>query len=158
MSDNELTVETSSEGRERPLPAGLDAVVFPGVPRVATPDVDEDPYPSSTIDVIKILRSEGVRVDYADPERPRVSVDLKAAEVWLPIVVFTSEALANGLGGVLTAAFLEMVGRARAGKTRLHARVGRIRSDDLEIEWLDVDGPADAALEAIERFFGDRDD
>lgn len=157
MTSDELAVEESRERRERPLPAGLDAVVFPGVPRVDTPDVDEDPYPSATIDVIKILRSEGVKVDYADPSRPRVTVDLKAAEVWLPIVVFTSEALANGLGGVLTAAFLEMVGKARAGKTRLHARVGRIRSDDLEIAWLDVDGPADAALEAIDRFFGDGD-
>jgi hypothetical protein len=158
MSEDKLTVQESRERRERALPAELDAVVFPGVPRVGTPGVDEDPYPTLTIDVVKILRSEGVRVDYVDPERPRVTVDLKAAEVWLPIVVFTSEALANGLGGVLTTAFLEMVGKARAGKTRLHARVGRIRSDELEITWLDVDGPADAALEAIERFFGDRDD
>lgn len=157
MSSDELTVETSRERRETPLPEGLDAVVFPGVPRLRTPAVDEDPYPTATIDVIKILRSEGVKVDYVDPARPRVTVDLKAAEVWLPIVVFTSEALANGLGGVLTAACLELVGKARGGKTRLHARVGRMRTEDVEIEWLDVDGSADAALEAIERFF-DRDD
>jgi hypothetical protein len=76
----------------------------------------------------------------------------------MPIVVFTSDALANGLGGVLTAAFLEIVGKARAGRTRMHARVGRMRSDDIEVEWLDVDGPADAALEAIDRFLAARDD
>jgi hypothetical protein len=157
MNNEELIFETSTEHREAPLPAGLDAIVFPGVPRVDTPEVDEDPYPTATIDVIKILRSEGVTVDYVDPARPRITVDLKAAEVWLPIVAFTSEALASGLGGVLTAAFLEMIGKARVGKTRLHARVGRTRTDDVEIEWLDVDGPADAALEAIERFL-DRDD
>lgn len=157
MSNDELTVETSRERRETPLAEGLDAVIFPGVPRVLTPDVDDDPYPTATIDVIKILRSEGVKVDYVDPARPRVTVDLRAAEIWLPIVVFTSEALANGLGGVLTAAFLELVGKARSHKTRLHARVGRMRINDVEIEWLDVDGPADAALEAIEQFF-DRND
>ena len=124
MRNRELTVETSKERREIPLPAGLDAVVFPGVPRVRTPDVDEDPYPTATTDVIKILRSEGVKVDYVDPTRQRVTVDLKAAEVWLPIVVFSSEALANGLGGILTAAFLEMVGKARARDPHPRASVG----------------------------------
>jgi hypothetical protein len=158
MNTEHLRVETSRERLEKLAPEGLDAIVLPGVPGVDTPGVDEDPYPASTIDVIKILRAEGIQVDYAQPTRPRVSVDLKAAEVWMPIVVFTSEALANGLGGVLTAAFLEIVGKARAGRTRMHARVGRMRSDDIGVEWLDVDGPAEAALEAIERFLAADDD
>ena len=158
MRSDGLKLETFRQRPHSALPERLDAIVLPGVPRVATPDVTEDPYPGTTIDVIKILRAEGVKVDYADPERPRVTVELKAAEIWLPIVVFTSEALANGLGGVLTAAFLEIVGKARARRARLHARVGRMRGNDVEVEWLDVDGPADAALEAIDRFLAAGDD
>lgn len=137
------------------VPVG-DAVLVPGVPSARVPERDEAIYPASAPDIRKILVEAGFDATWAD-EQPRGYLDLKAAEVWLPIIVFLNNALANGLGGVLTAAFLQYVGGARAGATRLHVKVGRVRQDDgTEVDWLEADGDAASTLEAVERFLEER--
>jgi hypothetical protein len=137
---------------------GANGLLLPGVPGVATPEVDEDVYPDGTIDLVKILRGENVELVYADPTRPRVALDLKAAEFWVPITVFAGQVLSGGLGGVVTQALLELVGRNRAAKTVLHAQIGRAREGDREVTWLNVHGPADEAIAAIGRFLDHDDD
>jgi hypothetical protein len=128
-----------------------DAILVPGVPSAAVPEREEAVYPSSAPDIRKLLLEGGVDAVWLD-DRPRGYLDLKAAEDWLPILVFTQDALANGLGGVLTAAFLHYVDRARTARTKLHLKVGRIRRKDEEIEWLEADGDADGVLEALGKF------
>jgi hypothetical protein len=134
-----------------------DAVILPGVPSTREPERDEAIYPSSAPDVRKLLLDGGVQVVWAD-DRQRGYLDLKAAEHWLPVVVFFQDALANGLGGVLTAAFLEYIGGARAAaRSRLHLKVGRARDEHgAEVEWLEADGDAKSCLEALERFLEER--
>lgn len=146
----EVNFKTTRSAADRRWSGALDIVLIPGVPHAPPIDVEEDIYPTTTVDIVKILRSEGVRIDYADASAPRKTLDLKSTEVWLPIVVFTSEVAAHGLGGLLTHAILELLGRKP--RSHIHARIGRVHSDQHDVEWLDVDGPADAATTLIERF------
>lgn len=134
-----------------------DAVLLPGVPSANVPPRAEAIYPASAPDVRKMLLEAGVEAVWAD-ERPRGYLDLKAAEDWLPIIVFFQDALAGGLGGVLTAVFLEYIGGARAAaRSRLHIKVGRVRHEDgTEVEWFEADGDAASSLEALERFLDER--
>lgn len=87
-----------------PSVAAAEAVIVPGVPSARVPEREQAIYPASAPDIRKMLLDAGVNVAWAD-ERSRAYLDLKANEQWLPVIVFMQEALANGLGGVLTAAF-----------------------------------------------------
>jgi hypothetical protein len=134
----------------------LDGVVVPGVPDVRD-EVDGVPvYPTMALDVLKIMREQGAQVDYVEPDGEHPVLDLKAAEYWAPVAVFTLDALANGVGGLFTAAVLEVIGRTRAAATTLHVKVGRFRRGKTSVEWMKASGPADEVIDALEVFFRDR--
>lgn len=66
---------------------------FPGKPNYSTPD--GHPYPSSASNVVKLLRQEGMQVEYAHEKSERRVVSLNALEVWLPILSFVGDVGAN---------------------------------------------------------------
>jgi len=137
------------------LPAGTgqsDAVVIPGVPGVHLPPDAPDTYPSLTIDLIKILRGAGLTIDYAEPDSEKAWAELLGAEVWVPIIVFAQQAIAAGVGGVLTAAVLELVGKVRASRSKLHVKIGRLISRNETVAWLEATGTVDDVLKAVKTF------
>ena len=128
-----------------------DILLVPGLPDYSVPDRDEALYPPSAVDLVKIAREAGVSIDFAD-DGNRAYVGLKAAEIWMPIVVFLNNATAAGLGVVIGDWFRTLIGGAREGETRLHVKVGKQDADGETVEWLTAHGDADDVLEALTRF------
>lgn len=150
----------STQPLEEAVPNGFrgnGAIVVPGVPFVGGRDeLPKTLYPSDTLDVLKIMRAEGAEIDYAEREGDHAALELRSIDFWVPIVIFTSEALANGLGGLFTEAVLELLGRARSKGVKLYAKVGREEREDRVVEWLEVTGPKDGVIEALKEFLKPR--
>jgi len=134
-------------------PDGADAIVLPGIPGVEPPSAKEDIYPSETIDLMKILREGGLRVEYLDPERERAEVAYRGyADYITPVLIFTQDALANGAGDLLAAAIRERASSFRRSERKARMKVGKIKSPNLTVKWLDWEGPADEAVKALNKF------
>jgi hypothetical protein len=151
----------STQPLEEALPGGfrgMGAVVVPGLPFFARDDdnLPEEFYPPDTLDMLKIMRAEGAEIDYAEAEGDHAALELMSFDFWVPIVVFASAALANGVGGLFTEAVLELFGRARAKGMKLYAKVGREEREDRVVEWLELAGPEDAVIEALREFLKPR--
>jgi hypothetical protein len=140
-------------------PVGASAVVVPGIP--GGPTVLPDgrlPFPTEAIDIVKMLQEGGLAVEFTVPRAERADVSLNAAELWAPIIIFSLDALANGAGDLLASAIRERIGFGGADKAHLHLKVGKVTSRASKVEWLEADGPAREALEALEAFLQPSDD
>lgn len=137
----------AEEGR---LPEGLDALVLPGMPGRPSPGGVESPYPDLTTDIVKLLREQGLSVDYAQAREQRQTVTLKAAEFWVPILVFTADAAANGAGALLAQSIMALLGKAQSRRQLLHVRCGY--QTDKETRWFQGDGPPDDVLKALRQW------
>ena len=153
--DNEL--------KRRPLaevvpawPDGADVVVVPGLPGRRWPDGDEVTYPVDAVDFVKLAREAGLSPTYARADRPSY-VDLKAAEHWLPVFVVAEEAVAAGAGTIIADVIKRLIRWPTTRRTLLHVRLGRVKTDDAEVEFLEAAGDAEDVLEAVERFLGRHD-
>jgi hypothetical protein len=134
-------------------PDEVDAIVLPGIPGVEAPFAKEDLYPSESIELIKILRESGLRVQYLDPRRQRAEVAYRGyADYITPILIFTQDALANGAGDLLAAAIRERTSSFRSSERKARMKVGKVESPDLTVKWLEWDGPADEAIKALDEF------
>jgi len=123
----------------------LDAVVVPGVPGHGA-EFGPKTYPAETSDFIKVMRECGLRVDYADRNRPRQRVAQKSIEVWLPQLLFTT--VGTGAGNLLSQAIVMFIGTNRLAKAEAHARWGRrLMPDGTREEWFEFDGPGDELIE-----------
>lgn len=135
-------------------PKGLNVVVLPGIPGK---DVEvrpgELPYPTTTSDMIKILREGGLKVDYHTPDAKRVGVGYKVADWWGPILVV----IEGTVGSLIAAAIWELIDGARAENTRVHLKMGRAKKGRTTIEWFEGHGPAGQVIEAMKCFFDDDD-
>lgn len=78
-------------------------MILPGVPGMESLRVDGDhvPYPDSTPDMAKVLREMGFDVRFTEPREARRYVGHKAWEIWLPVLVVTSEVLLALGSGIL---------------------------------------------------------
>jgi hypothetical protein len=136
-------------------PEGLDVLVLPGIPgkdvKVGTGEL---PYPTTTTDVIKVIRERGLKIDYHTPDAKHVWVGYKAGDWWGPIMV-----IAEGtVGSLIAAAIWELVGAARAKKLRIHLKVGKATKGGTTVKWFEAHGPAGEVVEAMRQFFHDGDD
>lgn len=131
-------------------PEGTDALVVPGLPgRAGDPEAAENAiYPSSTIDVIKLLREQGIAVDYAAVDKPRAELALKAAELWVPLIIFARDVLADGGAHVLVDVVWDRLHGRNHGKSILHLKVGS-RDADGQVVWFESHGHADDVLDAF---------
>lgn len=61
---------------------------LPGVPGLGLePSIAaSNPYPDTTIDLLKVMRSYGVDASFSEPRENRVDVAHRNADVWLPVV------------------------------------------------------------------------
>jgi len=119
--------------------------------------VPHDHYPSSTTDVIKVLCEADLNIDYADRATHRAEVAQKAADWWLPVIVFLEPAAAHLAGALMAEAILSLLGRRRADHSLLHVKVGKIEKSGTRIEWFEAHGNGHDVLEAL-KTFGDRHD
>lgn len=133
-------------------PAWPDAevVVLPGLPGWNQPVDDrvQNPYPETTLDVVKILRSNDFAVEYAIERSDRQEISLNAAECWIPVLVFVNEVGIETCVTLLVNAIRQIVGALQQPWTRLHVRFGRQQPDGT-IEYFEGHGDADKVLEAI---------
>jgi hypothetical protein len=137
-------------------PPGAEVVVVPGLPGRRWKDGDEVAYPVDAVDFVKLTRESGLSPAFARSDQQSY-VDLKAGEHWLPVFVVAEEALAAGAGTLLADVIRKLIRWPPTRRTLLHVRVGRVRTEDAEVEFLEAAGDAGDVLEAMERFL-ERDD
>lgn len=128
-------------------------LIVPGLPDYRVPESDMALYPTNVVDLMKIAREAGFPIEYAD-DGNRAYVGLKAAEIWMPIIVFLNNAMAAGFGVIVGDWLRGSIGHVSEGraKTRLHVKVGKKQTDGEIVEWMTANGDADEVLEALETF------
>ena len=131
-----------------------DIVVLPGFPDDSAPieeALSKTNYPSTSTDVVKLLRAEGLSVDYAVERSERQLVSKNAAEHWLPIVIAVSEFGANTLTSALASIIAEQIVAIFGGGSKLHVHCG-IKEADGSYRFIKASGPPEAVVEAVEAF------
>lgn len=126
-------------------------MVRPGVPGLGYEVMSDGTagYPSTAVDLIKLLAEQGVVAEFDRPIAERSEVTHKAADQWLPVL----EAVRDIGLGVIGGCIIELV---KNPKSRVHAKIGRRRKG--EVEWLEVSGDRDEVVEMIEDFLHSDDD
>jgi len=132
-----------------------DVVVLPGLPgwSQSADDRVQNPYPDTTLNMVKILRSNGHTVEHAFERSKRQEISLNAAECWVPVLVFANDVGVETCVQLLVHAIRQIVGASQPSQTKLHVRFGR-QGPDGTVEYFEGHGDGDKVLEAI-RCFGD---
>jgi hypothetical protein len=129
------------------IPPGTDGVVLAGVAGQGN-----DAYAADTDDLIKILAENEITLRYQE-EGDHDRLLLKSADWWGPVLIFTQQALADGLGNLLANAVWELI--SKRPKTHIHLDVGCFRDERSEVTWFKGEGSADEVLEALRIWHGD---
>jgi hypothetical protein len=138
-----------SESKDRSGPGRADVVVLPGIPGKREHLEDgRGAYPTTTVDVMKLLEEQGLRVSHAEPEERRAELTYHAADVWLPVLLWTSDALANGAGSLFAHVIIQLLGQRQAERSVLHVKCGR-QGDS---RWFEAHGPGRDVLKALREF------
>ena len=137
-------------GRWNPAWPAADVVVLPGLPGWSGTANDrvQNPYPETTLDMVKFLRSNGRTVEHALERGERQEVSLNAAEFWVPVLVFANDLGIETSVKLLVLAIRQIMGALQLSRTKLHVRFGRQRPDGT-VEYFEGHGDADKVLEAI---------
>jgi hypothetical protein len=108
-------------------------------------------YPTSTVDIMKLLREQKFAVEFVEPPNRRAELTYHAADIWLPVLLWTSDAVANGAGSLFAHAIIQLFGQRRAERSVLHVRCGR-QTTEGDIRWFEADGPGSEVLKALREF------
>lgn len=137
------------------VPNGIDVLVLPGIPNAGIERLDDGrwAYTGTAVDVVKVLREQGLTVDWAHPKSERAAVEHKAMDVWLPVLLFVRDALASGAGEVMVTMITSLLGRDTAEKSTLH--VSLIESRAGSARTFEASGSGADVLTAMKQF--DRD-
>lgn len=133
-----------------------DILVVPGIPGWADTGADrgvENPYPSSTSDFVKEFRLEGFRVQHTVSRGDRSPVSINAADLWVPVLIFALQDVAQVPSELLSTAILKVFGRWLSDDSRLHVRFMQ-KGADGTIHEFKADGRASDVLRAMQ-VFGD---
>lgn len=147
-SDFRLTEEQRAGEPTWPV---ADVVVLPGLPGWRYSGDDDrltNPIPTTTTDIVKVLRSDGLTVEHAVQRGDRQEVSLNAAEYWVPVMVFAVDVGANTAGDLLAAAITRLFGRPLLRRSRLHVRYGQRRPGG-SVDFFEAHGDAEKVIEAI---------
>lgn len=126
-------------------------LVRPGLPGHAS-DRPGHQYPSTTTDIVKLLREAGATVEYELPRDERELVSLNAAPLVLPILL----GIGTGtIGSLLANAIERLLGKDTAEKSQLHVRVERGRGNDPDV--CEASGLGSDVLETLRAFDEGRD-
>lgn len=151
LAEKEQEVERNEVEAASRIDAAL-VRILQGVPGRATPAEPQELglYPSTTPDVAKLLRMQGLNVDFEHDRMHREYLTLHAAEHWLPIVEVSSRFLRDANGRMFTR-LVEDFTRVDGQDSILHVRF-RIRNDDESVREFSADGPARDFLVALGNF------
>lgn len=130
----------------------IDVLIIAGIPDMKMTSLDDGRpvYPGTATDTAKILREIGLRVGWQHEKPDRAIVEHKAADHWLPILVFAQEAVANGAGTLFAQAIITLLGKATAERSTLHVEFQRKRGN--KTETFKASGPGKGVLEAMREF------
>lgn len=125
--------------------AAASIVLRPGVPGLGLEALEDGTagFPSTSDDLVKLLREQGVVAEFDRPLTERSEVTHQAADVWLPVLEIIRDLGIGVLGGCI----VELVAEPTS---RVHAKVGRNRKG--KTEWLEISGQRDEVIEAIGDF------
>lgn len=152
-------IERTTSGVTAELTAslvGLDAVIMPGIPGMsaAALGLDGSAFPSSTTDVMKILREQGLKVEFEARDGAHPLVSHKAADWWVPITVFIQTSTGTAAGNLLSQAIMSLIGHRRADSSVLHVKMGIVKEGGDKIEWFEGHGKGSDVLKALRIFRG----
>jgi hypothetical protein len=139
------------------LPEGVDCLVVAGIPGRPDPEglaADDRPYPTSTADIVKLLREQGYRVEYEDPPERRARISYKANEWWIPVLLFAQGVAEAGVADVLVSIIRGYVPDFRRAK--IHLKIGRADADG-NVDWFEGQGAAPEVLDALREYFDAQD-
>lgn len=148
---NESVLRIDEElGTWDPAWPDADVVVLPGFPGRRQPADKrvQNPYPDTTLHMVKILRSNDRTVEHVVERSERQEISLNAEECWVPILVFANELGMETCVNLLVHAIRQIVGKLQLPRKMLHVRFGRQRPDGT-IEFFEGHGDGDKVLEAI---------
>jgi len=134
----------------------LDVIILPGIPGMTTEmmglEPSESAFPSTTTDIIKILREQALQVDFESPDAAHPLAAHKAADLWIPLAIFIETGAAHAAGDLMARAIVSLIGRRRAETSVLHVKLGRVRRGRDKIEWLEAHGKGSDVLKAMREF------
>jgi hypothetical protein len=142
-----LRIKRGTTRLEAEWPGTVQVGALPGI--VGQPD---RAFPSSTSNVLKILRSQGIS---ADRLAPAPEIKLMAAEVWLPFLLVASQVMANVGATLISHAIVLLITPETDVERRslVHAKFGRVRANGVEYDWIELEGPAAEVADAAHAFF-----
>ena len=131
--------------------ADPDIIIHAGVPGLGYEAMEDGSggYPSTAVDMVKLLREGGVVADYDRPPEERSELTHKAADMWLPILEVVKDLGIGVLGGCI----VELV---KDPRTRVHVKVGRRRNG--QTTWIEASGERDDVVKTIDEFLSHEDD
>lgn len=137
-----------------PILSTADVLFVAGIPGWAADQIEkvfgqERPFPEETPEIEKLLHEQGVRTDYLAGEREQALVGFKSADFLAPIMVVTHEAAISGAGAILASVIMERVRQLGFRRSRLHVKVGKMDSGQLNVEWFEASGDAEDVLQAM---------
>lgn len=119
----------------------------PGMPDLRV-DGNRVPYPDSTTDFVKVLRSLGFDPQFREPREDRRYVGHKALEVWLPILQIAQEILVSANADLLVGIIRSYFGGRIPDEGILHVD-WRISTAEGHDEEFTANGPADEVVKAL---------
>lgn len=131
----------------------LDVVILPGIPETGIERLEDGrwAYPGTAPDASKLLREHGLNVGWAHPKDQRATVEHKALEIWLPVLLFLRDAVASGAGEVVASLVLGLAGSKQAAEdARLHVEFKVKRGDG--VKTFKASGRGRDVLKAMKRF------
>ena len=147
-----LALQTTEDSRAwDPAWPTADIVIVPGLPgKYSQSDDDrlQNPYPTTSTDIAKILRQDGLAVEYAVERSERQEVSLMGAEYWLPILFFALDCANRTPTEILLAAIERLFGSGLPSRSRLHVAFGQQRADG-SVHYFEAHGKGSEVIEAI---------
>jgi predicted transcriptional regulator len=114
-------------------------------------------YPVSTSDVVKLLRQEGAIVEYEHEKGQRALLERRSVEIWLPILDFSMNVLANIPANIAATVIMNYVKKVRGRDlkdTLLHVEI-IVRDKEGNEKQVRLDGAGHDVVAALEKVDSD---
>ncbi|WP_344459611.1 hypothetical protein [Kitasatospora kazusensis] len=123
-----------------------------GVPQAGTqPSGAGFPYPSSAIDMAKIIRASGFEVKFEHEKSSRNYISLHGADQWLPVIQVAHELIIATEAHILSDWIISLLGREKAHKDTLHIKYF-VSMNDGTSKQLEMSGTGEDVLRALDTF------
>ncbi|MEU0536171.1 hypothetical protein [Amycolatopsis tolypomycina] len=114
----------------------------------------EHRYPASTSDFVKLLREDGIQVEYEHEKSQWTLVEYKSFDVWVPILDLSLNVAANIPANIIATMimnYVKKVLRRDVKNANLHVNVS-IRKKNGTVAKFEASGPGPEVLEALKVF------